>query len=82
LLYGPGQFFCEHIAPIDCASTCLAYDAIFKTELATMDTLPDPATLTDRELIDEWCWISADAENREERSAAFAAELTKRHIDF
>ena len=47
-----------------------------------MDTLPDPATLTDRELIDEWCWISADAENREERSAALAAELTKRHIGF
>ena len=46
-----------------------------------MDTLPDPATLTDRELIDEWYWISADAENREDRSAALAAELKSRKID-
>ena len=61
LFYGPGQFFRKHIAPNDCASTGVAYDTIFETESPTMGNLPDPATLTDRELIDEWGWISADA---------------------
>jgi len=47
-----------------------------------METLPDPSTMTDRELIDEWYWLIADAENRQDRTTALAAEMGKRDIDF
>ena len=82
LRYGPGQFFREHSALNDRATTGFPYDTISTPETATMDTLPDPTMLTGRELTDEWRSISADAENREERSAALAAKLNKLHIEF
>jgi hypothetical protein len=46
-----------------------------------MDSLPDPSRMTDQDLIDEWFWLIADAENREDRTNALAVEMDKRGID-
>ncbi len=46
-----------------------------------MATLPDPATMTDVELVQEWNCIDCDNEDKA-RTDALAAELEKRNLDF
>lgn len=46
-----------------------------------MDTLPNPAEMTDLELIREWECLDCDAEDKA-RSETLAAELRKRKIEF
>jgi hypothetical protein len=43
--------------------------------------MPDPATMTDVDLLREWECINCDAEDTA-RTDALAAELEKRQIDF
>ena len=43
-------------------------------------TLPDPATMTDRELVAEWECVE-ECDYGTERTDALAAELEKRQID-
>jgi hypothetical protein len=47
-----------------------------------METPKPVAEMSDRELIDEWYWLIADAEDREERTTALAAEMQQRGLDF
>lgn len=46
-----------------------------------MDTLPDPATMTDQAILREWECIDCDSEDKA-RTDALAAELEKRNVDF
>ena len=46
-----------------------------------MDAPPDPATMTDQQLLREWECIDCETAEDVDRSGALAAELEKRGLD-